>query len=132
MAKCITCNKDSSDTNLFCTQCGTKLRFVVQNHARLCVVQGEPEGACFLLRSGRTTIGHDCGNIIVLGDEQISKKHAAIVYADNRFWIEDRNSKNGVFVNGEKIGGAQSLEDGAIVKLGSTFLKFEQITNVEQ
>jgi len=130
--KCSSCNKNNPDSNFFCTQCGTKLKSAVQNQAKLSIVQGEPQGACFLLRSGRTTIGHDCGNIIVLGDEKISKKHASVIFEDSQFWIEDRNSKNGVFVDGKKITVPKSLREGSIIKMGSTFLKFEQITTVEK
>jgi len=130
--KCFSCDKNNRDTNIFCTQCGTKLKSVVQTLAKLCVVEGDPEGACFLLRSGRTTVGHDCGNIIVLGDDQISKKHASVVFKNDRFWIEDRNSKNGVFVNGKKIAGPECLEEGSVIKMGSTHLKFEHMTTVEQ
>jgi pSer/pThr/pTyr-binding forkhead associated (FHA) protein len=96
-----------------------------QNRARLCILYGEPKGAVFLLRQRNNTIGRDGGNIIVLGDEQISNKHAAINFAEDSYWIEDSNSKNGVYVNGVKIVKRERLVDRSLIKLGSTILRFE-------
>lgn len=82
-------------------------------------------GATFLLRHGRTTIGHDCGNIIVIGDEHISNKHAIVTYEREGYWIEDRRSKNGVYLNGDRVLGRQLLVDGSVIKMGETVFKFE-------
>jgi len=122
---CPTCKHQNSFEVNFCTQCGSKLIGVSDNQAHLCVLDGEPTGAVFLVRKGRTTIGHDSSNLIVLGDDLISSKHAAITFDDENYRIEDRNSKNGVFVNGVKIKEKKSLVDGSVIKIGSTILKFE-------
>ncbi len=122
---CPTCKSQNSFDVNFCTQCGSKLIGVSDNRARLCVLYGEPMGAVFLVRNGRTTIGHDSSNLIVLGDALISNKHAAITFDNENYRIEDRNSKNGVFVNGEKIKEKEPLVDGSVIKIGSTTLKFE-------
>lgn len=122
---CNSCRYENSYRNNFCTQCGSKLLEDVQNLPRLCILYGEPKGALFLLRKGRTTIGHDCGNLIVLGDELISNKHASIIFKEEDYWIEDRNSKNGVFVNGDKISRPERLTNGSVIKMGSTILRFE-------
>ena len=122
---CPACKRQNSFEVNFCTQCGSKLIGVSDNQARLCVLYGEPTGAVFLIRNGRTTIGHDSSNLIVLGDALISSKHAAITFDNENYRIEDRNSKNGVFVNGEKIKEKKPLVDGSVIKIGSTTLKFE-------
>ena len=122
---CPTCKWQNSFEVNFCTQCGSKLIGVSNNQAHLSVLYGEPTGAVFLVRNGRTTIGHDSSNLIVLGDDLISSKHAAITFDNENYRIEDRNSKNGVFVNGEKIKEKKSLVDGSVIKIGSTILKFE-------
>lgn len=123
---CLSCEHENPAHNNFCSHCGSKLLGVGDYEARLCVLYGEPMGAIFLLRRGRTTIGHDSGNLIVLGDELISNKHAMITFEDGNYVIEDRHSKNGVFVNGEKIMAREFLTDGSVVKLGSTIFRFEQ------
>lgn len=128
---CSSCQHENSARDYFCTQCGAKLTSVDNNCCRIRIIYGEPHDALFVLRKNKTTVGHDCGNIIVLGDELISNKHAVIVNEDNNYWIEDRNSKNGVFVDGQKITKRSILTDGSVIKLGSTILQVEQHNNNE-
>ena len=125
---CASCQHENAPANFFCTRCGSKLIGGNQNFPQLSIVHGEPEGAQFLLRKGRNTIGHDCANLIVLGDNLISNKHAVVTYDDDVYWIEDRNSKNGVYLNGEKISNKERLTNGSVIKLGTTILKFESRT----
>lgn len=122
---CTSCKHENHVENYFCTECGSKLLGDNQDRSRLRILHGVPKGATFLLRKGRNSIGHDCGNLIVLGDEQISNKHAVIMFREDSYWIEDINSKNGVYVNGEKISKRGHLYDGSLIKLGTTILKFE-------
>jgi len=122
---CPSCQQENAFQNNFCTQCGSKLIGLSDFQARLYILYGEPMGAVFVLRKGRTTIGHDSGNLIVLGDELVSNKHAVISFDEGSYWIEDRESKNGVHVNGEKITEQEPIVDGSVVKLGSTILRFE-------
>ncbi len=122
---CPSCRHTNPADNYFCTQCGSRLYSDNQNRARLCIIYGEPKGATFLLRERHNTIGRDGRNFIVLGDEQISNKHAAIYFDDGSYWIEDYNSKNGVYLNGMRITKRERLLDHSIIKLGSTILRFE-------
>lgn len=122
---CPSCQHNNLSKNFFCTQCGSKLLTNKYKRSRLHILTGESEGAIFLLREGRNTIGRDGGNLVVLGDEKISNKHAAIVFEDGQYWIKDLQSKNGVFVNGAKVGVAERLVNGSIIELGSTLLRFE-------
>ena len=123
---CPSCKYENDYANYFCTQCGSKLLTGNEFQAKLCILLGEPLGALFLLRKGRTTIGHDCGNLIVLGDELISNKHAMITFENDSYWIEDRNSKNGIYLNGSKIRKKEKLSDGTIIKIGATVFRFEE------
>jgi len=96
-----------------------------EKRSRLSLVDGEPSGAIFLLKPGRNSIGRDAGNVIVLGDQQISNKHATVTQEDDGYWIEDRQSKNGVYVNGKRVA-KERLQDGSVIRLGSTVLKFDE------
>jgi hypothetical protein len=122
---CPHCQHLNKQDDNFCTHCGLKLIFTNDACAKLCILSGEPMGATFLLRQGRTTIGHDCGNIIVIGDEHISNKHAIITYESGGYWIEDRQSKNGVYLNGNRVRDRQLLVEGSVIKMGETVFKFE-------
>ncbi len=122
---CTSCNHQNKTGNYFCTQCGSKLRMGREQRSRLSLVDGEPNGAIFLLKQGRNPIGRDAGNVIVLGDQQISNKHATITHEEDGYWIEDRQSKNGVYVNGKRVA-KERLQDGSVIRIGSTVLKFDE------
>ena len=48
-------------------------------------------------------IGREPGSDIQIDNIAISREHACIVNGPNDFFIEDMNSKNGIFINGKKI-----------------------------
>jgi pSer/pThr/pTyr-binding forkhead associated (FHA) protein len=48
-------------------------------------------------------IGREPGSDIQIDNIAISREHACIVKGPNDCFIEDMNSKNGIFINGKKI-----------------------------
>ena len=48
-------------------------------------------------------IGRQAGNHLVLRDNRISRCHARIVADEGGFFVEDLNSRHGVYVNGAII-----------------------------
>lgn len=63
-------------------------------------------------------IGRDPSCDIQIFDRQVSRQHAKINTVDHGLAsITDLNSKNGVFVNGERITGSVNLQDGDAVKI---------------
>src|SRR5262245_36290652 len=55
-------------------------------------------------------------------DPQVSRVHAAIELATSgKMFVVDRESRNGVFVNGNRTTRAE-LEDGDVVRIGNSFL----------
>ncbi len=48
------------------------------------------------------SIGRSGNNKIVLKDPYISKNHLKIVEDEGDFYVEDLNSANGTYINGEK------------------------------
>jgi len=71
------------------------------------------------LRPGKTVIGRD---LVDLNDTEISRIHAHIIYRSGRWWIEDVNSTNGTFVNGQRIFEAVMLQADDEVMVGTTTL----------
>jgi serine phosphatase RsbU (regulator of sigma subunit)/pSer/pThr/pTyr-binding forkhead associated (FHA) protein len=61
--------------------------------------------------------GTETGNHVQLADRRISRQCAAIVREANRFYVEDRGQRRGVFVNGQKIE-SRPLEDGDTITFG--------------
>lgn len=123
--KCPVCNHENREENLFCTQCGQKLIDDKFSGPRLLVLTSKKKSIVFQIQPGRSTIGRDIANAIIINDEQISKFHAAVIYEDSVVLIEDLESKNGVFVGGRRISDRTIVPNGCLIKLGSTILKFE-------
>lgn len=61
--------------------------------------------------------GAETGNHLQLSDRRISRQCAAIVMEANRFYIEDRGQRRGLFINGEKVE-SRELQDGDAVTFG--------------
>jgi hypothetical protein len=61
--------------------------------------------------------GSDCQ--LALDDALVSRRHALLVVGENELHIEDLSSRNGVWVNGDKIDGRTKLSDGDKVRIGS-------------
>ncbi len=73
---------------------------------------GSRRGQIISLESGELTIGRDERNDLVLEDEIVSSFHSRIVRDPNgQYWLEDRGSKNGTFLGGERIQ-RERLSDG--------------------
>ncbi len=126
--RCPACNYENRKDNLYCTQCGQKLIADRLEGPRLLVLTNKKSSIVFQVPPGRSTIGRDIGNALVVIDDQASKYHAAIVHKNNTVWIEDLESKNGVFVEGKKITDRMVLPYGCLIKIGSTIMKFESGT----
>lgn len=55
---------------------------------------------------------------VALMDERISRRHAGIVFEKGRYYIQDKDSTNGVVVNGKKIRAKTALSVNDIIELG--------------
>jgi serine/threonine protein kinase len=71
------------------------------------------------LRTGANVIGRGRDVTIHLHEKSISRHHARIIVRDAEATLEDLRSKNGSFVNGERIEAPVRLEDGDTFRLGS-------------
>jgi hypothetical protein len=73
----------------------------------------------------QTTIGADQANDVVLGDPVISRRHARLRWDGLAWWVEDENSRNGTFVNEQRIPPLreEALPFGAHLRLGD--IEFE-------
>jgi hypothetical protein len=71
------------------------------------------------------TIGRSRDCEIVLEDSGVSRRHAELRPAGEKWTIEDLGSTNGVRVNGRDARSLQTLEPGDVLELGSTPITFE-------
>jgi len=70
---------------------------------------------------GEYTIGRSRGCHIIIDDDLVSRRHACLTFEQPlKLALRDLGSRNGVFVNGKRIGdGLRGLTDGDIFTIGS-------------
>ena len=94
---------------------------------RLVVVDGAGSkliaGTTFVLQP-LTTIGRDPDNVIALDEPFVSGHHADLTLDHDHWWLHDRGSTNGTFVNGDRIQAATGIRAGDIVQFGRVRLRF--------
>jgi hypothetical protein len=77
------------------------------------------------LEGDRLTLGKDASNDVVLGaDATVSRLHAVLERFSSGWCLRDLGSRNGSFVNGERVFGERVLRSGDEVRLGQTRLVY--------
>jgi len=66
-------------------------------------------------------IGRDIHCDLSVLDEALSAHHARIMFHHGQWWLEDLNSTNGTFLNGEKLSVPVVVITGDEFKCGNTF-----------
>ena len=117
--------RSKSDT--FCTECGVQFSSIVNRSFESEHI--EPLGACFEEETGRrqfllndvNTVGREQADVI-LADKTISRLHAQFHQSsDDVVTVEDLDSTNGTYVNGERLvpHALRVLSDGDTLRFGS-------------
>jgi S-DNA-T family DNA segregation ATPase FtsK/SpoIIIE len=90
---------------------------------RLAALSGPQIGRVIDVR-GTFRIGRDPENRLVLDDPKVSRRHATVTArAAGAVVVDDHESLNGTWVNGERISGACALRAGDRLRIGvSEFL----------
>lgn len=81
-------------------------------------------GLAFALVEDEQSIGRDATNAIAVPDGSISVRHARIRRTPQGFVIEDIGSRNGTFVNSEKVTEPRQLADNDLIRLGKVIFTF--------
>ncbi len=91
---------------------------------------GEQDGEDFRLRTGRNVLGKGEKCDVVLKDSQVSERHVVLEYrvSDDRWTIQDLESKHGTSLNGKRIeGDGRPMKDGDRLRVGKTELYFRSL-----
>jgi hypothetical protein len=67
--------------------------------------------------------GEDCA--VILDDPLVSRRHATVVKLESDLWVSDLGSRNGVFVNEERVQERHRLVHGDVLRVGSQELRVE-------
>jgi two-component system cell cycle response regulator len=96
-----------------------------KKNATLLVLRGADAGVAIPLTKPSMTLGRTVEADLIFHDEQISRRHASIVFNPDTksYFLVDLGSTNGTFVNDQPVTKIE-LKDGDKIFLGSTVLKF--------
>jgi Domain of unknown function (DUF4388)/Inner membrane component of T3SS, cytoplasmic domain len=90
-------------------------------------ISGRFQGGEYPLKhSGVIVIGRASGIDLVLAEDMVSRKHARLAIGPGSITIDDLGSRNGTFVNGEKVSRA-TLKEGDRVLIGTNIVKLVRI-----
>ena len=92
----------------------------------LLMTTGARAGTHFLLKEGPLSrIGRGLECDVVLSDPLSSRVHATLVAEEGEWWVRDDGSRNGTFVNGQKVDEAR-LTEGDLLRVGYSEFTFHQ------
>jgi adenylate cyclase len=69
-------------------------------------------------------LGRSTTATVRLADREVSRKHSQIDLEGDKFVLRDLGSSNGTFLNGTRISGPSTLEDGDEVVIGTSKMEF--------
>jgi two-component system cell cycle response regulator len=103
-----------------------------RSHAVLFALAGPEQGAVFPLHRSVILVGRGARSNIALHDDAVSLRHARITRRDGGIHVQDDGSRNGTYVNDERVETPRLLEDGDHVTIGNTILKFSMLDELEE
>ena len=63
----------------------------------------------------------------ILGDGRVSKIHCVILHRNDKLYLKDEDSRNGTFLNGERIDRPVVIQRDDIIGIGETRLEVQRI-----
>ena len=85
------------------------------------------EGALFIVTCMGGSIGREGNHHVVLLDREIgcSKDHATLMFRNDKFYLVDKDSTNGTFLNGKCLNRNKPAEvgHGSVIRIGNTIMK---------
>ena len=82
------------------------------DHPILTVIEGKYNNQYWVLDKPEMTLGRDEVCDIVVPERQISRQHLRLYKDEDRFYLEDLESKNGTWINGQRLQGDHEIFDG--------------------
>ncbi len=92
--------------------------------ALLKILHGENSGQTVALEDDAVVIGRHPACDIRISEETVSRRHARIVAAEGGYVLEDLGSRNGTYVNGQRVTSPQRLCDQDTICIFNTEVEF--------
>lgn len=131
-AKCDNCGRKLLDASvcMYCTQTDFDAASIIRSAMVAKKTAGGPvnvlkqaNGYLFKLDDAEIGIGrHPSNQIVLANDSAVSRHHATISFRGGSFYITDKQTINGTFVNAKKVSQPTKLDRGDLVTIGATTL----------
>jgi transcriptional regulator of acetoin/glycerol metabolism len=86
------------------------------------VEAGRPATRAVTLQQHGLEIGRGTPDGVLADDEQVSRTHLRVTYADDTWTFEDLGSRNGTFIDGVRLSGTVTRSGQALVRVGRSLL----------
>src|SRR5579859_6737540 len=83
----------------------------------LIIHEGERAGQRWTIQGENLLVGRGTECDLVLPERQVSRQHIKIKLVGEQYYIEDLDSKNGTWVNGQQLKGERPLQDGDEIQI---------------
>lgn len=134
MPNCSRCGRQIRDGAKFCSVCGAPApaALAVATPGTLALPQDDIAAAFLLFPDGRRNvinpsgaiIGRAAGCDIVLPNDSVSTRHAEITRGDVGYILRDLGSRNGTWLNRQRLSGVQPLNAGDEIAFGEVLCAF--------
>jgi len=97
--------------------------------ARLVVLSspdGQPPQGSTIALDAVNSLGRDVNNSIVVEDQFASAEHAVLTFRGRAWYVEDRGSTNGTWVNGQSVDGATPIGYGDEIQIGQVRFRLDR------
>ena len=89
----------------------------------LVVTEGALAGTTLPLGRSDIIVGRSPDSALVLNDTYSSSRHARFFLKQGAWWVEDLQSTNGTYIEGQKITAPVQLQPGMAVTIGRTVME---------
>ena len=126
-------SRDGDDTTRIAVRdLATPARGIGRRRPRLVFLAGTNVGAVFPVGHG-TVLGRASEATVQVESDEVSRRHAHIIEGRSGWALEDLGSRNGTFLNGERITTPHPLTDGDKIELGSGIvLRFSLFDDLDE
>ena len=95
------------------------------------IIEGSGVGTLAPISGGKLTLGREADNDLIVEDPKTSRNHAEISCEGGIWQLHDLGSSNGTWTDAGRVDSLE-LADGAVFRIGRTYLRFELGDEPEQ
>src|SRR5215207_8561593 len=81
------------------------------------IIKGPNEGSSIQLEGDRFVLGRNPDCAVVIPVTSVSREHAQILRISGKYFIEDKQSRNGTFVNNQAINARTALKNNDRIRI---------------